>query len=323
MMRGRCFSLAGMRSKLVAAQYLIGSVDELVAAHSPERRQRDLIEVGDRPEFGRLPYFPEDVVAALSTAAPLVLVGTKSPVAFFGYREHPSALAEGVATLTLSTGEEDSYAALVALDEELSGLPVGASTATVSVGGQTAALSDEQGLDGWTIGSVAAETMPEDAIVSIEGGTVGHSFFAASQNGPRHSVLTNTGGAIGQGLPVAFGASLAAPRRRVVAIQSDGSAQYTVQALWSMAREGTDITVVLVSNQKYGILNTELQRLGHTSGDLANSLTSLTNPSLDWCATARGYGVPSSQVHSVGELRAALRRAHAVPGPTLVEAVVG
>ena len=203
-MRGRCFSLAGMRSKLVAAQYLIGSVDELVAAHSPERRQRDLIEVGDRPEFGRLPYFPEDVVAALSTAAPLVLVGTKSPVAFFGYREHPSALAEGVATLTLSTGEEDSYAALVALDEELSGLPVGASTATVSVGGQTAALSDEQGLDGWTIGSVAAETMPEDAIVSIEGGTVGHSFFAASQNGPRHSVLTNAGGAIGQGLPVAL-----------------------------------------------------------------------------------------------------------------------
>lgn len=90
-----------------------------------------------------------------------------------------------------------------------------------------------------------------------------------------------------------------------------------------MAREGTDITVVLVSNRKYGILNTELQRLGHTSGDLANSLTSLTNPSLDWCATARGYGVPSSQVHSVGELRAALRRAHAVPGPTLVEAVVG
>ena len=142
---------------------------------------------GDRAEFGRLPYFPEDAVAALSTAAPLVLVGTKSPVAFFGYREHPSALAEGVATLTLSTDEEDSYAALVALDEELSGLPVGASTATVRVGGQTAALSDEQGLDGWTIGSVAAETMPEDAIVSIEGGTVGHSFFAASQNGPRHS----------------------------------------------------------------------------------------------------------------------------------------
>ncbi|RZL24135.1 MAG: hypothetical protein EOP31_16995 [Rhodococcus sp. (in: high G+C Gram-positive bacteria)] len=151
----------------------------------------------------------------------------------------------------------------------------------------------------------------------------GTAFSQHRRTGRVTVVLTNTGGAIGQGLPVAFGASLAASRRRVVAIQSDGSAQYTVQTLWSMAREGTDITVVLVSNRKYGILNTELQRLGHTSGDLANSLTSLTNPSLDWCATARGYGVPSSQVHSVGELRAALRRAHAVPGPTLVEAVVG
>ncbi len=276
---------------------------------------------GDVPEFGRLPYFPEDAAAALVAATPLVLVGARPPVAFFGYAGRPGELAEGLECLTLATEDEASLVALEALDEALAHIRPRVARRPVAAP-VVPEYSDGQSLDGWSVGAVVAETMPHDAIVSLEGSTVGHGFFTASAGGARHDVLTNTGGAIGQGLPVALGAALAAPRRRVVAVQSDGSAQYTLQTLWTMARESTDVTVVLVSNRRYGILETELKRLGHAPGHVAERMTSLTGPALDWQATARGYGVPAVRAGTVRELREALTRAHCEPGPTLVEAVV-
>lgn len=275
---------------------------------------------GDRPEFLRLPYFPEDASAAIGSAAPLVLVGTRSPVAFFGYRGHQGDLAHGVETLTLADENEDCIAALEALDEALG---VGAIDVSSAPADRPAPppMSDQQRLDGQSVGAVVAETMPDEAIVSLEGSTVGHGFFTASAAGRPHSVLTNTGGSIGQGLPVALGAALAAPERRVIAVQSDGSAQYTIQSLWSMAREGADVTVVLVSNRRYGILETELARLGHTPAATAQRMTHLEGPEFDWQATARGYGVPAVRATTVQELRETLTRSYREPGPMLIEAV--
>jgi acetolactate synthase-1/2/3 large subunit len=133
-------------------------------------------------------------------------------------------------------------------------------------------------------------------------------------------VLTLTGGAIGQGLPCAVGAALACPDRRVIALQADGSGMYTLQSLWTMARESLDVTVVVCANRSYRILQFELARAGVVEpGPRARSLTDLSHPELDWVSLARGMGVPASRPENAEELVAALERALATPGPALVE----
>jgi acetolactate synthase-1/2/3 large subunit len=132
--------------------------------------------------------------------------------------------------------------------------------------------------------------------------------------------MTNPGGAIGQGLPVAVGAAIAAPDRRVVALQSDGSAQYTIQALWTMAREQLPVTVLIAANSTYGVLRTELGRIGaRTDGPASERLTSLADPSIGWLSLATAYGVPAASVTTPPELAAALGRSLGSAGPSLIE----
>ena len=151
---------------------------------------------------------------------------------------------------------------------------------------------------------------PEDAIVVNEAATTGLTWNAvhASTAAP-HTMFFLTGGAIGQGLPNALGAALACPDRRVIAFQADGSGLYTLQALWSMARESADVTVVVCANRRYRVLQAELARAGITEpGPKAQALTDLTRPVIDWAALAKGFGVPACSVHTDGELADALMR---------------
>jgi acetolactate synthase-1/2/3 large subunit len=158
----------------------------------------------------------------------------------------------------------------------------------------------------------------------VEGGTCGYPFVTASASAARHTILTNTGGAIGQGLPVALGAAIACPDRRVFALQSDGSAQYTIQSLWTMARERLPVVILITSNRRYGILQTELRRAGCVAfGPQARALTELDDPAFDWPSLAAGYGVPAVRASSTREFEAALGDALAhTSGPFLIEMVL-
>jgi acetolactate synthase-1/2/3 large subunit len=163
-------------------------------------------------------------------------------------------------------------------------------------------------------------TLPEGTIVVDEGNTAGLFVSGATAGGPRHDWLTLTGGAIGIGLPMATGASVAAPDRPVLCLQADGSAMYTPQALWTQAREGLNVTTVVLSNRSYAILNMELHRVGaNGGGPLARRLLDLTDPELDFSELARGMGVPARRVERAEDLATALERGFAEPGPTLIE----
>ena len=168
-----------------------------------------------------------------------------------------------------------------------------------------------------------ASLQPENAIVVDEGATSGLPYFLAAQGAARHSYLSLTGGAIGQGLPCATGAALACPDRRVIALQADGSGLYTPQALWTQAREALDVVTVLCSNRSYRILQVEMARAGIAEpGPKARALTSLDAPPIDWVELARSFGVPASRATTTEELSRSLEAALAASGPRLIEAVL-
>ncbi|GAQ59795.1 acetolactate synthase large subunit [Streptomyces scabiei] len=266
------------------------------------------------PDLDRLPYFPEKAMDALADAQLVLLAGASEPVAYFGYEGIPSRPAPAGTVEVLSTPEEDSALALEHLADALGAPEPAARPRTHDEGLPKGALTPG------SVGLILSALLPERAVVSVEGGTCGYPFFTASSRAARHTTLTNTGGAIGQGLPAAVGAALAAPDRRVVALQSDGSAQYTVQSLWTMAREQLPVVTLIASNRAYNVLRTELGRHGQSRpGPVATALTSLDGPAFDWPALARGYGVPGTRVETGEALRRELGRALAADGPRLIE----
>jgi acetolactate synthase-1/2/3 large subunit len=271
---------------------------------------------GGLPALGRLPYFPEQATSALADATVVVTAGAAEPVAYFGYQGIGSLLAPPGTVRRLAGPEEDAEEALMALAELVAGRDAGA---------RARAARDEipppgTPLSGAAVGAVLAADLPEHAIVSIEGGTCGYPFYDAAAGGPPHTVLTNTGGAIGQGLPVALGAAIAAPDQPVIALQSDGSGLYTPQALWTMARERRDVVVLIAANHAYRVLRTELARHGQEQpGPHACALTSLDGPRVDWVAMAGGFGVAAARVATAGELSQAVKHAVAEGGTHLIE----
>jgi acetolactate synthase-1/2/3 large subunit len=165
--------------------------------------------------------------------------------------------------------------------------------------------------------------LPENAIISDEAQTSGVTLAGQTAGAPPHDVLALTGGSIGQGLPVAVGAAIACPDRPVIALEADGSAMYTIQSLWTMAREQLDVTVVVFNNRSYGILNVELARVGaHRAGPKASAQLDLSGPDLDFVKLGEGLGVPSQRADSPERLTEAIERAIAEPGPHLIEAVI-
>jgi acetolactate synthase-1/2/3 large subunit len=174
-----------------------------------------------------------------------------------------------------------------------------------------------------SLAATIAASLPEHAIISDEANTMGVALPQALAGAARHTLLTLTGGAIGQGLPVATGAAVAASDRPVLALEADGSALYTIQALWTQAREQLDVTTVLINNAAYAILRMELARTAAgEAGERASRMLDLSDPTPRFAEISTGLGVPATRVSTAEDLDQALRRAYAEPGPHLIEAIV-
>lgn len=279
------------------------------------------------PRIDRLPYFPEHVMEVLAPYRTLVLAGAREPVAFFGYAGMPSRLVTAQQTVVpLAVADEhrppgteaDAGAMLEALADALGAPPEGP-----AIGHTERPALPAGPLDPGTIAAALASVQPERAIVVDEAATTSAAYYAVSAAAPAHTLLTLTGGAIGQGPPCATGAALACPDRPVIDFQADGSGMYTLQALWTQAREGLNVTTLVCANRCYRILQFELMRAGIAEpGPQARALTDLSSPALDWVLLGRGLGVPSVRVETAEALVAALRRALGEPGPHLIEAVL-
>jgi acetolactate synthase-1/2/3 large subunit len=268
----------------------------------------------------RVPYFPEPAEAALAGLKHLILVESLTPVSFFGYPGRRSTLApEDCAVHALASIEENGTAALQALVEECD-------AGSVSIplqGWAQPALPTGAALTLENIGLALAAEMPEGSIVSDEMISAAEVILQNLVAAPPFTHVPITGGAIGQGLPVAVGAAVACPDRKVIALQADGSAMYTLQSLWTMARERLDIVVVILANRRYQILEIESRRTGASEiGPRANDMMDLSRPNLDWVKLAEGQGVQAGRATTGDEFIALFRDAMKHPGPRLIEAVL-
>jgi acetolactate synthase-1/2/3 large subunit len=272
-----------------------------------------------RAPIERLPYFGEMAAAELQGVKHLVLIGTRAPVAFFAYPGKQSELVpEGCTVHELARPEDDAVDALERLADELS------AKRDAGVVQQPARPAPPSGrIDAKTLAEAIAAHLPENAIVADEGNTEGFLVSLFCAGAPPHDWLSNTGGSIGIGLPLAVGAAVACPDRKVVCLDGDGSAMYTIQALWTQARESLDVVNVILSNRSYRILNIELQRVGaESAGERARNLLDIGRPDLDFVAIATGMGVPAVRVEDAAELSRELARAMRERGPHLIEAVM-
>ncbi|MEJ2633107.1 MAG: acetolactate synthase large subunit [Acidihalobacter sp.] len=270
---------------------------------------------GGLPDLDRLPYFPEAAIDALEGYDQVVCAGVSDPISYFGYEGMPSRLVESERLLPLAGAGDDVAGALSAIAEALHAPSYIARPLEVEPSAE-----NEQQLTPQSVGRILAAALPENSIVSVEGGTCGYPFFTAAANSARHRVMTNTGGAIGQGIPAGFGAALAERGNRVFCLQSDGSAQYTIQSLWSIAREQLPVVILIAANHRYAILQNELRRFGLKDlGAPALRLTELDQPCVEWTALARAYGVPACTVRRNAELQQALRTACGSDSPYLIE----
>jgi acetolactate synthase-1/2/3 large subunit len=265
------------------------------------------------PWFKSVPYFPDQAAGALREVSVLVTVGGPEPVTMFGSTGLPSHPTPAASRRVVLDGD-DPARLLDALAERVGAPPwVGPTTDPLEIpsGG---------GLDADTAGAAVCALLPEDAVVVAEAGTSLRGYVVNSPRAARHLLISNSGGSIGMGLCAAVGAAVAAPGRRVVALQADGSALYTPQALWTMAREGLDVTIVLYSNRAYRILQHELERAGAdlTDSALLRAVTTLEQPAVDWVSVAAAFGVRASRPRSADEFVSDLAAALAASGPSML-----
>jgi acetolactate synthase-1/2/3 large subunit len=309
---------------LAAADRIAAATGARVLAETfPTRLERG---AGVAP-VDRLGYVVDVAVQQLAGARHLVLVGARSPVSFFAYPGKDSDLVPAgchVHALVPKEGAVTAGTATAALEELADLLAPGTAPRPAP------AARPELPTGPLTVESAAAVVgalLPEGAVVVDESVTSGLGLPAVTAGAPRHDWLTLTGGSIGYGLPAATGAAVACPDRPVWCLQADGSAMYTISALWTHAREGLDVTTLVYHNSAYAILRMELLQTGaaaHLAGDgaRARDLLDLGRPELDFVALAAGMGVPGERVTTADGLAAALRRAAAEPGPHLIEAMV-
>lgn len=268
----------------------------------------------------RLPYFAEQAVEYLRSVEHLVLIETKAPVAFFAYPDKPSTFAApGTAIHTLASPDEDGCAALEALADAL-----GAPAEPADIAPAKLPDAPKRGaLDGTALAAAIARNLPEGAVVIDEGVTGGFFVNALLPTAAPHEVLDLTGGSIGYGLPAATGAAVAVPDRKVVCLEGDGSAMYTIQALWTQAREQLDVVTVILANRSYAILNFEMMRVGaQNPGPKALSMLSIGDPTLGFAEIARGMGVEAARATTSEEFTDLFAAAMRRKGPFLIEAVL-
>ena len=310
---GKALTERGLRA---ASRISAATGARLMAETFPARMERG----AGVPGVDRLAYLAEMAEAQLAGVHHLILAGARAPVSFFAYPGRASDLVPADCSVTvLADRDQDVEAALEALADQ-----VAPETPPVLTGAAPPA-GGARPLTAISLANTVAASLPEHAIIADEANTSGFALPLALASAPRHTLLTLTGGAIGQGLPVATGAAIAAPDRPVLCLEADGSALYTIQALWTQAREQLNVTTVLINNAAYAILRMELARTAAgagQAGERASRMLDLSGPTPDFTQISSGLGVPATCVSTAEELDRALRLAYAEPGPHLIEAIV-
>ncbi len=308
---GGALSERGLRA---ASRISVATGARLLAETFPARMERG----AGLAAVDRLAYLAEQAEAQLVGVEHLILAGARSPVSFFAYPGQRSDLVpDACSVAVLADQEQDEETALDLLADLVA-------AGTKPLLAAPAVRPAEPGpLTAISLANTIAASLPEGAVISDEANTSGFALPAALTGAARHSLLTLTGGSIGQGLPVATGAAIAAPARPVLSREADGSALYTLQALWTQAREQLNVTTVLINNAAYAILRMELARTAAgQAGERAARMLDLSGPTPDFTAISTGLGVPAVRVTTAEDLDRELRRSYAEPGPHLIEAIV-
>jgi acetolactate synthase I/II/III large subunit len=295
----------------------------LMAQQANARAERGV----GRVPIDRVPYAVDLALKTFANTTRMILVGAKAPVGFFAYPGKPSSmLPANCEVIELVSAEQDIAAALEILadmvgvsltSEKAASLPIDTSKLIQ-------AASQQPRLNPSNISQIVAALIPEGAIVCEEAVSSGRDLFPATWSSAPHDWLQITGGAIGVGLPLALGASIACPNRKIIDLQADGSGMYTLQALWTMARERCDVLVLLYSNRRYNILLGELKAVGAAGEDgkpgyNASRMLDLIDPSLDWVLLAKGMGVDAARVETPAQLADLMKSALTKRGPFLIE----
>jgi acetolactate synthase-1/2/3 large subunit len=314
MIAGPCLREEGLN---LAARICAHTGARLMTQQANARVERGL----GRVMIDRVPYVVSQALESLKATRCMVLVGAKAPVGFFAYPGKPgSMLPAGCPVITATTPEEDGVAALCELAARVGAAP----DAHQSMLAQAKPLPLPTGaLTAAAIAQSVVAHMPEGAIVCDESVSSGRDFFPLSWHAAPHTYLQITGGAIGIGLPLAVGAAVAAPQRKVIGLQADGSAMYTLPALWTQARERLDVVTIIFSNRRYAILHGEYAQVGAGKpGANARRLFDILDPALDWVQLAGGMGVAAERVDTAERFNAVLKSALAQRGPFLIEALI-
>lgn len=278
-----------------------------------------------RVMLDRVPYVVDKALQMFASTRRLILVGAKAPVGFFAYPGKPSSmLPPGCEVLTAAQPGDDLVAALRELAGRLGLAMVGRVQPVAAMVAQPRDLPLPAGaLTAATVAQSVVAQMPAQAVICDESVSSGRDFFPMSYHAAKHDYLQLTGGAIGLGLPLATGAALAAPQRKVISLQADGSAMYTLQALWTQARERLNIVTVIFANRRYNILHGELKDVGAgVPGVNARRMLDLDDPALDWVSLAKGMGVEAGRAHTSEEFNRLLAAALVQEGPFLIEALI-
>jgi len=304
----------GRKELMVAARIKQTSGCDLITENFPAHIERG----AGLPDVSRIPYLPEMALDMLSKYEVFVFIGAKEPVSFFGYEGIPANfLKEDQRKFHLSKHNQELMEVLDILADELD-------APKILDPGMLSSLKRPEipmgALNADKICSVIAALQPEEAIVVEEAITTGLMYYYITSGVPPFSLLTLTGGSLGQGAPCAVGAAIACPDRPVINFQADGAGMYTLQALWTEAREGLNVTTLICSNRSYDILKLEYGRLGVSPDKCASYLTDLAG--IDWISLGKGMGVPSVQVTTAEELARELGKALQEQGPNLIQMVM-
>ncbi len=311
---GRALRLRGLQ---VATRLKAFSGCDLLTDYLPGYMDRGI----GLPEITRIPYFPEPAMALLAHYEGVVIAGTREPVSFFGYKGiRENLLAEDQPRFLIDGFRQNPVEAL----EYLADLLNAAKDGDEQIVSELRRPSIAQGeLTSEKACQTLAALQPEGAIIVDEGVSSAFPYYALSHGLPPHSMLTNSGGSIGYGMPCSIGAAIACPDRPVINLQADGSAMYTVQALWTQARQNLNITTLICANRCYNILKMELNRANiETIGPNISSLMDLENPHINWVKMAEAMGVPAVSVNTGEELSHEIKLALSESGPHLIETVI-
>jgi len=300
---------------LAAAKIAAHKGVTILAETFPTRMERG----AGLPYIERIAYLAELAMVQLSDIKHLILVDAKAPVSFFAYPDKKSYLVpDSCQVHTLAAPNQDALASLNKLVAA-----VGADQAEPKRQAEKRPVRPVGKLTAEKVCKAIGYLLPDDAILIDEGITSTLMLTTMTAGAPRHDLLTLTGGAIGQGLPNAVGAAIACPDRPVIALIGDGTAMYTLQALWTMAREQLNVTSIIFNNESYSVLNIELDRVGaRDAGAKAKSQLDLSDPTINFAEMAHSMGVHGIRVQTAEDMVKALEYAQSQPGPHLIEAII-